>query len=78
MFLLCLDYSSIHRRQNMNQNTYCTEPENSLTTENCHFCKKNTEINHSLYCFFLLLLQLQHLVTLPHNKHEVSIICQQS
>lgn len=36
---------------NMNQNIYSIEPENNLTTENCHIHGKNIEIHSTLYIF---------------------------
>lgn len=56
----------------MNQNMYSTEPENSLTTENCHTSAKNTEIYCTLYICKKSRKEQhrQHLVTPPYNKHE--------
>lgn len=34
---------------NMNQNIYSIEPENNLTTEDCHIHGKNIEIYSTLY-----------------------------
>lgn len=54
----------------MNQNMYSIEPENNLTTENCHISGKNTEIYSTLHLQKKLKGTIEHLVTPPYNKHE--------